>query len=171
MGFLERVDTQNLENFGETAFDFQFFPHNRNEQVNADCDPDLSANGIGRRAVESVDSQMLFDPFEKQFDLPTALVELRDQERRQHKVVRQEHKPFAGFDVEVMNSPQRIGIRLRRLDTRQHNRLIAAQAGCLVDDPRLPTLGIEVLFWHVSGRTRLAGAAGTDADSRCTPCP
>ena len=89
---------------------------------------------------------MLFDPFEKQFDLPTTFVELRDHERRQHKVVRQKHKPFAGFDVEVMNSSQRLGIRLRRFDSRQHNRLVAAKTGRLVDDPRLPTLGIEVLF-------------------------
>ena len=89
---------------------------------------------------------MLFDPFKKQFDLPTTFVELRDHERRQHKVVRQKHKPFAGFDVEVMNSSQRFGIRLRRFDARQHNRLVAAKTGRLVDDPRLPTLGIEVLF-------------------------
>ena len=89
---------------------------------------------------------MLFDPFEKQFDLPTALVELRDQECRQHKVVRQEHKPFVGFDVVVMNSSQRFWIRLRRFDARQNNRLIAAKSGRLVDDSRLPALGIEVLF-------------------------
>ena len=89
---------------------------------------------------------MLFDPFEKQFNLPTALVELRDCQSRQHKVVRQEHKPLAGFDVVVMNSSQRFGIRLRRFDARQNNRLIAAKTGRLVDDPRLPTFGIEVLF-------------------------
>ena len=114
---------------------------------------------------------MLFDPFKKQFDLPTTFVELRDHERRQHKVVRQKHKPFAGFDVEVMNSSQRFGIRLRRFDARQHNRLVAAKTGRLVDNPRLPTLGIEVLSWRVLGRMRLAGAAGTDAHSRCAPCP
>ena len=92
---------------------------------------------------------MLFDPFEKQFDLPTALVELRDQQRRQHKVVRQKHKPFAGLDVEVMNAPQRFGVRLRRLDARQYNRLIAAKTGRLVDVSRLPTLGDEVFLARV----------------------
>ena len=39
------VDTQNLEDFGEAAFDLQLFFDNRNEHVNADCDSDLSANG------------------------------------------------------------------------------------------------------------------------------
>ena len=50
---------------------------------------------------------MLFDPFKKQFDLPTTFVELRDHERRQHKVVRQENKPFVGLDVDVTDLPQR----------------------------------------------------------------
>ena len=40
--------------------------------------------------MERLDSEMLFDPFEEQFDLPAALVDLGDGKRGQGKVVGQE---------------------------------------------------------------------------------
>ena len=86
-----------MEDFGEASFDLQFLFDNSNEHVNADCDPDLGPHGARRRAIKGFNSQMLFDPFEEQFDLPAALVELRDRQHRQHKVVRQKDKFVCRF--------------------------------------------------------------------------
>ena len=52
------------------------FFENSYEQINGDGDPYLNAHGVLRCAVESFDSQMLFDPFEEEFDVPTAKVKL-----------------------------------------------------------------------------------------------
>ena len=89
---------------------------------------------------------MLFDPFEKQFDLPTALVELCDRQRRKHTVVGQEHEAFLRLGIQVVDATQWFGIRLRRLHACQNDRLIAAESGRFVDGMRLPSLVIEIVF-------------------------
>ena len=94
-----------MEDFGEASVDLQFLLDDGNEYVNADGDPDLRPYGAGRRAIKGFDSQMLFDPFEKQFDSPATLVELRNRQRWQHQVVRQEDESLVGFDIEVMDLP------------------------------------------------------------------
>jgi hypothetical protein len=43
----------------------------RDEHVNADRDPDLGFDGIVRGAEKTFYAQVLFDPFEEQFDLST----------------------------------------------------------------------------------------------------
>ncbi len=57
------------------------------EHIDRDGDPDLSLQGILGSAVELLDAQVLFDPFEEQLDLPTAAIELGDRQRRQAEVV------------------------------------------------------------------------------------
>jgi hypothetical protein len=42
----------------------------------------LRLHGIFGRAEEALDPEMLFDPFEEQFDLPAALVERAREMRR-----------------------------------------------------------------------------------------
>ena len=44
---------------------------NGDEHVNADGDPDLSFDGIVGGAEKPFDAQVLLDPFEEEFDLPT----------------------------------------------------------------------------------------------------
>lgn len=48
-------------------------------------------------AEERLDPQVLLDPFEKEFDLPPAPVELRDRLCLHLEVVGEEHEPLAGF--------------------------------------------------------------------------
>ena len=57
------------------------------EDIRRDGHPHLNADRVLRRAVERLDAQVLFDPFEEELHLPPLLVELRDDERRQVEVV------------------------------------------------------------------------------------
>jgi hypothetical protein len=72
---------------------------NRDEQVNGDGAPDLSAHRVGRGAVKGFDAQMLFDPFEEEFDLPAAAVELGDGQGWNGEVVGQKDQPLARFEI------------------------------------------------------------------------
>ena len=57
--------------------------------IDTDGDPDLGFDSVGRRTNESFDSQLLFDPFEKQVHLPATLIEQGNGKRRQLKIVGQ----------------------------------------------------------------------------------
>ena len=59
----------------------------RNQQVNGNRNPDLGIHRIFRVAVKGLDSQMLLDPFEEKFDLPSAPLQLGDGQGRQRKIV------------------------------------------------------------------------------------
>ena len=53
---------------------------------------------------------MLFDPFEKQFDLPAALVELCDSQRIESKVVCEKDESLVRIDVVIADPSERFGI-------------------------------------------------------------
>ena len=64
-GFLEQGQTQDLQDFAEGPVETQFTFHDRDQDVDADCDPNLRLHGVRTGAVEGFDSQVLLDPFEK----------------------------------------------------------------------------------------------------------
>ena len=76
--FLEKYNAEDLQDFAQTQFDFEFFLDNRYQNVNADGCPDLSFHCVGAGAEKCFDTKVLLDPFEKDFYPPTALVELSD---------------------------------------------------------------------------------------------
>ena len=53
---------------------------------------------------------MLLDPFEKQFDLPAALVERADGGCWQHEAVGEERQSLAGLGIFVSDAAQMSGI-------------------------------------------------------------
>ena len=61
----------------------QAFFQNGDEQVNGDGAPDLGAHRVGAGAIKGFDTQMLLDPFEEQFDLPAATIQLGNGQRWQ----------------------------------------------------------------------------------------
>ncbi len=65
----------------QLLFDYRY------KHVNTDRDPDLSLDCIDRGAKKRFYSQVLLDPFEEQFDLPTQFVKLANSQRVQLKVV------------------------------------------------------------------------------------
>ena len=85
--FLENHDAEDLQDFAQTQRYFQFLLDNRYQDVNADGNPDLSLHGILGRAEKRLDTQVLLDPFEKDFDSPAALVKPGDGQSGQGKVV------------------------------------------------------------------------------------
>ena len=63
---------------GKAGFPSETLPDDSDEYIDRDGDPYLSLHGVLAGALERLDAQVLFDPFEKQFQLPRALVNLRD---------------------------------------------------------------------------------------------
>ena len=114
-GFLEQGEAEDLQNFVEAAVNPQFLFHNGHKDIHADGNPDLGFHRVVAGAVKGFDSQMLFDPFEEQFDLPAALVEPGDRERWEGEVVRQEHEAALVFGIVEDDAAERIGIQPRRL--------------------------------------------------------
>ena len=76
--FLEKNNAENLQDFAQTQLDFEFFLDNRHKNINADGNPDLGLHSIDTCAEKCFDSQILLDPFEKDFYSPTALEQLCD---------------------------------------------------------------------------------------------
>ena len=68
---------------------------------------------------------MLFDPFEKQLDLPAALVDLGDGERWQREVVGQEDQSMVEFFVVESDTPELLGVALLGIEAVEHDDLIA----------------------------------------------
>ena len=62
-------------------------PNDRNMQVGAYSNPDLSSYGIGTGPIKCLDPQVLFNPFEEQFYLPAKLIELSYCQGRRNKIV------------------------------------------------------------------------------------
>ncbi len=61
--------------------------HDSDQDVNGDRDPYLCFDCVLDDSLKLFDSQKLLNPFEKQFDLPTAAIKLRDGQCRQIEVV------------------------------------------------------------------------------------
>ena len=97
-------------------------------QVGTEGDPDLCFHGIGTGAVKGLDAEMLFDPFEEQFDLPAELVEPDNSQSGRSKVVGEEYEPQVGGDVEELDATQRFGVGLGRIEGAQQDSLVADQS-------------------------------------------
>ena len=72
--------------------------------------PDLRFDGALAGAEEFPDTQVPLYPFEKQFDLPTALVKRSNVQRRQEHVVGEEHQSLARVEVFEANVLVLIGV-------------------------------------------------------------
>ena len=101
------------------------------QHISRDSAPDLRLHRVLAVADETLDAQVLFDPFEKQFDLPAALVKRGNGQRGQGGIVGQEHQRLAGFRVFEPDAPQLLWIVLRDVEAVQCDALVA-------DDSRVP---------------------------------
>lgn len=115
-------------------------------EVNADGDPDLGLHGVGAGTIKGFDSQVLFDPFEEQFDMPSALVDGGDRQGRQFELIGQEGQRLTGLWIDVSDSSQFGGIIRFAFVDAQSNDLIAAQATGLVDGIGLADVEAEIAF-------------------------
>src|ERR1044071_128461 len=115
----------------QAEFDMQLLFDDRHQNVDGDSNPDLSSHRILRGPIESFDAQMLFDPAEKQFDLPTTSVQFGDRHRRQEEVVGEKHQTFLSRAIEVAHPAQSFGVASFRHGIVEHHDLIALQTRLL----------------------------------------
>src|SRR5258706_814099 len=104
--FFECADAENGEHLRERRIESFFLLDDRQEHVNDRPDPNLCSDGVGRGAVEAFQTQVLLDPFEKQFHLPALAIHAGDGGSRQSKVVAQERQPPARFRIDKPDSSQ-----------------------------------------------------------------
>ena len=124
----------------------KFLFNDGNQHVSRHGAPDLRLDGVLAIAQELLDSQVLLDPFEEQFDLPAFLVECCDGQRRQDKVVGQEDERFAALDIFESNAPQVLGVMLRGVKPVEQDCLIAINAARLIDLCRIDSASIHIGF-------------------------
>ena len=87
---LKGMNAQKLEGSVEFAGELELLVKDGHHEVNGHRDPDLCLHRVGTSAEVVFDTQVAFDPFEEEFDLPSRLVELGYGERRDLQVVGEE---------------------------------------------------------------------------------
>ena len=96
---------------------------NGDQHVGGDGAPNLRLHRVLTGAKKLLDAQMLLDPLEEQFDLPTVLVKLGNHLGWQRRVVGQKNQRLACGILEA-NPAQMLRVVFGRLDTIECDRLI-----------------------------------------------
>jgi hypothetical protein len=107
--------------------------HDSHEHIDGYSDPDLGLHCVLGGAIECFDSEMLLDPFEEQFDLPSALVQLCDGQSGHDEVVGQEDQAITCFDVVEFDSPDFVRVILGSIEAGEDAGLITYQPACTID--------------------------------------
>ena len=123
---------------------FELFLDDRHQHVDADGDPDLCSHSVLRGAVETLDSQMLLDPFEEQLHLPSTFVQRADRQRRQRELIGQEHQYLACLGVAEADAPKVGRVAFGGVVTVERDGLVADQSGAAIHWRRVHTARIEV---------------------------
>jgi len=84
---LEGAHTDDLEGLVKTLFKPQLSSGYRNQQVGTDRRPNLAADRVFGATVKISNTQVLLDPFEEQFHLPPAFVEIADHLRSHLEII------------------------------------------------------------------------------------
>ena len=71
-----------MQEFAHWPLAVELLSRDGNQEENADGNPDLGLDCVLGVTVEAFDVEVLFDPFEEEFDPPTGTIELRNGERR-----------------------------------------------------------------------------------------
>ena len=87
----------------QRTLQLQFLFDDRYKHIYTDRDPDLRLDGVDRGAKKRLDSQVLFDPLEEQFDLPSQFVQLANGQCIQLKIVGQKDECSLLFFVSKRN--------------------------------------------------------------------
>ena len=124
----------------------QTFFQNGDEQINGDGAPDLGAHRVGAGAIKGFDAQMLLDPLEEEFDLPTGSIELGDGQGRHGEVVGQEDQRLARFWITIADTAQGDGIIVLGVKAGEHHGLVETQAGGFIHGPGVTAGAAEVLL-------------------------
>ena len=120
--------------------------HDSHEYIDRYGDPDLGLHGILGGAVERLDPEMLLDPFEEKFDLPSAFVKLCDGKGGQREVVGKEDQAFVCFGVVELYPSDLVREITGGIESGEDAGLIADQAACTINlmGIQSPELGIAL---------------------------
>lgn len=149
----EHGQAQDLKNCVETERDVEALFDDGHQHVHRHRIPDLGAHGILGGAVEGLDAQVLFDPFEEQFDLPATAVQFGNGQGRQGEVVGQQHQGVAALGVAILDATQFLRVAGAGIGAGQHDALVAQKPRASVD-----RMGVEP--------SELRIAAGADDEER-----
>src|SRR4030042_2774105 len=141
---LEKGNAENLQDCVETQIELQLLLDDCHQHINADRDPDLGLHGVRGGTIKGLDPQVLFDPFEEQFHLPAAFVDLGNRQRRKREVVRKEYQSLPPLGIEVADASKRSGISLGGLGTVEEDGLIGPETRRFVDGPAATSAISEV---------------------------
>jgi len=87
---------------------------------------------------------VLLDPLEKEFHLPSVAVEIGHRLCGHGEIVGQEVESLAGLGIMVFDATKRLRVIGCRIDTGQHNRLIAVDTPRFVDRVRIAAFVLSV---------------------------
>ena len=108
----------------------------RHQDIDADSDPNLRPHSVLGGAVEALDAQVLLDPLEEQFHLPSAPVQGADGRCWQGKLVGQEHQVLAGLGIAIADASQLAWVVLGGIEAVKGDGLVADAVPCR--DPPAP---------------------------------
>jgi len=126
--------------------DLEFLFDDGDEYVDAHGAPNLGLCGILGGTEKGFDAQMLFDPFEEEFDLPASFVELGDVDCGQGEIVGEEDVSLVGFEVSVDDSAHGLWVIVSCMHTSKDDRLVAEQSRSFIHGMRVAPLKFEVGF-------------------------
>ena len=89
---------------------------------------------------------MLFDPFEKQFDLPALMIDRRDNRRGDLKIVREENKSLVDISGVKTDAAKQCWKFPLRVFSAEDDSLITPDAGGTINRMRLAATKLEVVF-------------------------
>src|SRR3954470_2452522 len=118
--------------------------NDRDEDVDAECNPDLSLHRILGGAEERFDTKVLFDPFEEQLDLPAVAIERRDAKRWQCEIIGKHDERLAGVKILDAHAPERMRKSFVSVEVIEDDDLVAAQTAAAIDAMRIASARVEI---------------------------
>ena len=114
-----------------------------NQHVGGHGTPDLRLDGVLAGSQKPLHTQVLLDPFEKQFHRPAVLVQGGDGQRWRRCVVRQKHQRPAGLWALEANAAQMLGLVFGDVEAVHTNRLVAHHTPRAIGLARVHAAGIH----------------------------
>lgn len=119
--------------------------YNGDQNICGYGNPYLRLDGILGCAEESLDSKMLFDPFEEEFHLPSAFVKSADCQSWKRGVVGKEHQA-SSVGICISDTSKPLWIALLGVENQKIDQLIAHHAGAAIHRHGIDAAELEVGF-------------------------
>lgn len=99
----------------------------------------MSLYGIFAGTVKGLDPEVLFDPFEEEFDLPAASIDTRDCQWRQGEVIGQKREILSGLGIVISDAPKSVRVVLGGVKRAQDDGLVADDSSRSIHGPGVST--------------------------------